>query len=321
MGEGYILGKNVRLHDAFSLEFSGISAQRLASELNLKNENKNTRAKLLLSRKIKQSNFDIVPWAAEKIFSELSEQHIGSGWYLNADGKKFRAGIKYPNGTKIRYSSGLFSIPLHASQITDWGIQNKLKQLNSRSSQFIDAIIRDKVNFSPLVALEEIGEEATYDIEVENEHEFVANGMISHNCIGKYHPHGDIAAYDTLIRMAQTFSMNHTLVQGQGNMGSIDGDPPAAARYTEVRLERLAEEMLADLDKKSVPFVPNFDNTEEEPVILPAKVPNLLVNGSSGIAVGVATNIMPHNLREVCDAIVAYIENKDITSRDPLSNT
>ncbi len=136
--------------------------------------------------------------------------------------------------------------------------------------------------------------------------------------LGKYHPHGDIAAYETLIRMAQTFSMNHTLVQGQGNMGSIDGDPPAAARYTEVRLEKLAEEMLADLNKRCVPFVPNFDNTEEEPVILPAKVPNLLINGSSGIAVGVATNIMPHNLREVCDAVSAYVENPEITTQDLL---
>jgi DNA gyrase subunit A len=136
--------------------------------------------------------------------------------------------------------------------------------------------------------------------------------------LGKYHPHGDIAAYETLIRMAQTFSMNHTLVQGQGNMGSIDGDPPAAARYTEVRLEKLAEEMLADLDKKCVPFVPNFDNTEEEPVVLPAKVPNLLINGSSGIAVGVATNIMPHNLREVCDAVTSYVDNQNITPQELL---
>ena len=134
--------------------------------------------------------------------------------------------------------------------------------------------------------------------------------------IGKYHPHGDIAAYETLVRMAQDFSMNHTLVQGQGNMGSIDGDPAAAQRYTEVRLNKLAEEMLQDLDKKAVPFVPNFDNTEEEPVILPAKVPNLLINGSTGIAVGVATNILQHNLREVCAAVIAYVDNPNMTPQD-----
>ncbi len=138
--------------------------------------------------------------------------------------------------------------------------------------------------------------------------------------IGKYHPHGDIAAYETLVRMAQDFSMNHTLVQGQGNMGSIDGDPPAAQRYTEVRLNKLAEEMLSDIEKKPVNFVPNFDNTEEEPIVLPAKAPNLLLNGAAGIAVGVATSIMPHNLNEVADAIMAYIDNKDITIEDLLQH-
>lgn len=138
--------------------------------------------------------------------------------------------------------------------------------------------------------------------------------------IGHYHPHGDAAVYETLIRMAQDFSMNHMLVQGQGNMGSIDGDPPAAQRYTEVRLNKIAEEMLADLEKKAVRFVPNFDNTEEEPLVLPSKVPNLLINGSSGIAVGVAANILPHNLREVCDAIVAYVNNREITSEQLLEH-
>ncbi len=136
--------------------------------------------------------------------------------------------------------------------------------------------------------------------------------------IGLYHPHGDQAAYETLVRMAQDFSMNHTLVQGQGNMGSLDGDSAASMRYTEVRLNRLSEEMLQDIDKRAVPFVPNFDNTEEEPVVLPSKVPNLLINGAAGIAVGVATNIMQHNLREVCDAIVAYINKPDITPQELL---
>ncbi len=137
--------------------------------------------------------------------------------------------------------------------------------------------------------------------------------------IGKYHPHGDIAAYETLARMAQDFSMNHILVEGQGNMGSIDGDRPASQRYTEVRLTKLAEEMLEDLNKKAVKMVPNFDGTEEEPLLLPGKVPNLLLNGSSGIAVGVATNIMPHNLIEVCDAVVAYVANQSITSEQLLA--
>ncbi len=144
----------------------------------------------------------------------------------------------------------------------------------------------------------------------------VKSARVVGTVIGRYHPHGDLAAYDTLVRMAQDFSMNHTLVEGQGNMGSIDGDPPAAQRYTEVRLTRLAEEMLADLDKKAVPFVPNFDNTEEEPVVLPSKIPNLLVNGAAGIAVGVATNILQHNLGEVCDAVIAYVDKRDITPQE-----
>ncbi len=132
--------------------------------------------------------------------------------------------------------------------------------------------------------------------------------------LGKYHPHGDAAVYETLVRMAQDFSMNHMLIEGQGNMGSIDGDKAAASRYTEVRLRKIAEDMLEDIEKDSVPMVPNFDNTETEPTVLPSKVPNLLVNGSSGIAVGVATNILPHNLVEVCDAIIAYINDRNISN-------
>ena len=130
--------------------------------------------------------------------------------------------------------------------------------------------------------------------------------------IGKYHPHGDSAVYDALVRMAQTFSLRYPLVQGQGNFGSVDGDPPAAMRYTEVRMMRLAHEMLADIDKETVDFTINYDESLEEPEVLPAKVPNLLLNGSSGIAVGMATNIPPHNLTELCNAIESLIDNPDI---------
>ena len=138
--------------------------------------------------------------------------------------------------------------------------------------------------------------------------------------IGRLHPHGDIAVYETLVRMAQEFSMNHTFVEGQGNFGSIDGDPPAAMRYTEVRLATITEEMLSDLDKHTVPFIPNFDNTEEEPVTMPSKIPNLFLNGAAGIAVGVATSIMPHNLSELCDAVTAYVDNPDITIEELLNH-
>ena len=129
--------------------------------------------------------------------------------------------------------------------------------------------------------------------------------------LGKYHPHGDAAIYDTLVRMAQDFSMRYPLVDGQGNFGSIDGDSAAAMRYTEVRMAKIAEEMLADIDKDTVDFVPNFDNTLKEPVVLPSKIPQLLINGSSGIAVGMATNIPPHNLGEIVDALVAIIEGRE----------
>ncbi len=131
--------------------------------------------------------------------------------------------------------------------------------------------------------------------------------------LGKYHPHGDSSVYDTMVRMAQEWSLRYPLIDGQGNFGSIDGDPPAAMRYTEARLKKIAEDMLEDLHKETVDFQLNFDDSLEEPTVLPTRIPQLLVNGASGIAVGMATNILPHNLSEVIDGINAYIENKDIT--------
>lgn len=138
------------------------------------------------------------------------------------------------------------------------------------------------------------------------------SARICGDVIGKYHPHGETAVYDTLVRMAQDFSLRNPLVDGQGNFGSLDGDPPAAMRYTEVRMTRLAHEMLADIDKNTVDFSDNYDDTLKEPTVLPAKFPNLLVNGSSGIAVGMATNIPPHNLGEVCDAAIELINDPDV---------
>jgi DNA gyrase subunit A len=138
--------------------------------------------------------------------------------------------------------------------------------------------------------------------------------------LGKYHPHGDQAVYEAMVRMAQDFSLRYPLVDGQGNFGSVDGDSPAAMRYTEARLEAMAEEMLADIQKETVDFGPNFDGTLTEPLVLPGAFPNLLVNGSSGIAVGMTTNIPPHNLGEVCDALVYMIDRykklDDISAAD-----
>ena len=134
--------------------------------------------------------------------------------------------------------------------------------------------------------------------------------------IGKYHPHGDTAVYDTIVRLAQDFSMRYPLIDGQGNFGSVDGDAPAAMRYTEIRMSRIAHEMLADLDKETVNFAPNYDGSEREPLVMPTRLPNLLINGSSGIAVGMATNVPPHNLNEVVDACFALIDNPDCSVDD-----
>ena len=130
--------------------------------------------------------------------------------------------------------------------------------------------------------------------------------------LGKYHPHGDTAVYDTMVRMIQDFSLRYPLIDGQGNFGSIDGDSPAAMRYTEARMARISEELLRDIDKNTVDFTANFDDTLEEPVVLPALLPNLLINGASGIAVGMATNIPPHNLVEIISGVQALIDNPEL---------
>ena len=157
---------------------------------------------------------------------------------------------------------------------------------------------------------------AMHDMGMLHNKPFKKSARIVGEVLGKYHPHGDMAVYDALVRMAQDFSLRYQLINGQGNWGSVDGDSAAAMRYTEARLKSLAEEMLQDIDKQTVKFVPNFDESLEEPSILPSKVPNLLVNGSSGIAVGMATNIPPHNMAEVVDGITAQIDNPAITTNE-----
>jgi DNA gyrase subunit A len=154
---------------------------------------------------------------------------------------------------------------------------------------------------------------AMYEMGLFSNRPYRKSARIVGEVLGKYHPHGDSAVYDALVRMAQDFVMRYPLVDGQGNFGSIDGDSPAAMRYTEARLTKIAEEMLADIGKNTVDFMPNFDATLKEPVVLPSKIPNLLINGSSGIAVGMATNMPPHNLAEVCEGIIAYIQNPEIS--------
>jgi DNA gyrase subunit A len=151
-----------------------------------------------------------------------------------------------------------------------------------------------------------------YELGVLSNRGYKKSARIVGEVLGKYHPHGDTSVYDAMVRMAQEWSLRYMMVDGQGNFGSVDGDPPAAMRYTEAKMRKISEEMLADIDKETVDTQLNFDDTLSEPTVLPTKIPTLLVNGASGIAVGMATNMPPHNLTEVIDGTVAYIENNDI---------
>ncbi len=305
-------------YEFYSLEFRGRHALLLAASLDLANKNKRSNLVAMLSKRQRDcwSSLDAIPFAGERIFGELSALHLGGGWYEDTGGSKFRMGIRYKFGSKIRYPADLSLKPLRMSQIIDWGILEKLKKIGSPLGGLIDSIIEDKLCFLKVESVEPAPAEKTYDIQVENEHEFIANGMVSHNCLGKYHPHGDVAVYDALVRMAQDFSLRYPLVQGQGNFGSVDGDSPAAQRYTEARLAAISDEMLADIDKDTVNFGPNFDSSLKEPLLLPAALPNLLVNGSSGIAVGMATNIPSHNLNEVADAIIYFLDHPEAEIKD-----
>ena len=156
------------------------------------------------------------------------------------------------------------------------------------------------------------------ELGVQSNKPYKKSARIVGEVLGKYHPHGDSSVYDAMVRMAQEWSLRYPLVDGQGNFGSVDGDSPAAMRYTEARLKKIAEETLADIDKETVDFQPNFDDSLTEPTVLPTRIPNLLVNGASGIAVGMATNMPPHNLTEIIDATIAYIDNNNITTEEIL---
>lgn len=150
---------------------------------------------------------------------------------------------------------------------------------------------------------------AMWDIGLKSSAKFRKSATVVGEVLGKYHPHGDSAVYDSMVRLAQDFSMRHTLVNGQGNFGSMDGDSAAAMRYTEAKLAKIAEEILGDIDKNTVDFMPNYDGMHQEPKVLPSKVPQLLLNGTMGIAVGMATSIPPHNLNELCDAAEVLLDN------------
>src|SRR5436853_6594088 len=160
---------------------------------------------------------------------------------------------------------------------------------------------------------------AMHDMGILHNRKYVKCAKVVGECLGKYHPHGDSAIYDALVRMAQPFSLRYPLINGQGNFGSVDGDPPAAMRYTEAKLSAITGELMADIDKQTVDMVPSYDGSEAEPSVLPARIPNLLINGASGIAVGMTTNIPPHNLREVAGAVRHLVDNPEATAEDLLT--
>jgi len=314
---GVINGKDVKGRQLFhSLEIRSRYACLLASLLNVSQKSKAENLKRIKLNKVKTAGYDAIPNAGRLIFKELSKKHLGGGWYCDESGNKFRMGVKYPAGCKIRYSKNLPEKNIGRKQILDWRIFDKLKKINSPLSEILEGFIKNELYFIKVEKVEKCGREKTFDLQVEKEHEFIANGMLSHNCLGKYHPHGDLSVYDAIIRMAQDFSLRYPLVRGQGNVGSIDGDPPAAMRYVEAKLERIADEMLKDLDKGTVDFTDNFDATLQEPVVMPSNFPNLLVNGSEGIAVGMATKIPPHNLSEVVGAAIALIDNPELSDAE-----
>jgi len=313
---GIIKGKQISSRFPFLyLEVRGKFAQKLACFLDLASRKKKETLKRMIRRKTSTTKTDMIPFAGEFIFTELTRKHLGGGWYEDKMGKKFRAGIKYKTGCKIRYSSDILKKNLHKSQVIEWGLFEKLQRINSPLMKNLKEILEEDVFFAKVESIEKMHPQETYDLEIENQHEFIANGMVVHNCLGKYHPHGDTAVYDALIRMAQDFSLRYPLVEGQGNVGSVDGDPPAAMRYVEARLKKVSDEMLKDIEKDTVDFMDNFDGSLKEPVVLPSNIPNLLINGSSGIAVGMATNIPPHNLSEIVDALVALIDEPEISDK------
>ncbi len=261
-------------YDVFALEISSRSLQKLAQQIQLQHPEKQARMQRILEAKTLQEQARKIPF--------------GGG---------------YEDEEETQSSIDLYFESLH-----ELGILSKLKQIDSVYAPFLMELEQLGISFTEVVSVCETTAQKTYDIQVETAHEFIANGVLVHNCLGKYHPHGDSSVYDTMVRMAQDWSLRYPLVDGQGNFGSVDGDSPAAMRYTEARLSRISSELLADLDKDTVDFQPNFDDSLQEPTVMPTRLPHLLMNGATGIAVGMATNMMPHNLNELVDGISAYIE-------------
>ncbi|MGI5215756.1 DNA topoisomerase (ATP-hydrolyzing) [Plantactinospora sp. CA-290183] len=239
------------------------------------------------------------------VMAEFSAAHVGGGWFRDRDGKAFRSSLSAGGGTTVRYGRDRAGTLLADRYFPLWraerdGWVRRLRRIGSPLADRLDALSGS--SFLRVESVEPVDADTTYDIQVgTDDHAFVAEGYVVHNCMGKYHPHGDTAIYDAMVRLAQGFSLNAPLIDGHGNFGSPD-DGPAAARYTEARMSREAMLLVGELGEATVDFRPNYDGSLLEPGVLPAAFPNLLVNGTSGIAVGMATNMIPHNLGEVVAA-------------------
>ncbi|ADY73797.1 DNA gyrase, A subunit [Desulfurobacterium thermolithotrophum DSM 11699] len=313
--DGYINGRRIKgKHSLYYLEITG---KYVVAALNA--PIKPIKAEKFNFRGLKRNKSDEIPYMGSLLLKEFSEKHLGGGWYSQIDGKKIRCGLKYKDGAKIRYSKGLKEkFRLYRDSLEELGILKKAELIGSKYTDFLKSVKEFNWFFCKVKSVSNIAPEVTYDIQVDEDHEFVANGVVVHNCLGKFHPHGDTAVYDALVRMAQDFSMRYPLIDGQGNFGSIDGDSQAAMRYTEARLSKISIELLKDIEKDTVDFRPNFDESLTEPEVLPARFPNLLVNGSAGIAVGMATNIPPHNLKEVCQAVKYMVDHEEAETHELL---
>ncbi|MCB9638001.1 MAG: Hint domain-containing protein [Myxococcales bacterium] len=301
----------------WALEICGFSLQRLAPWLSLQVPQKRERLEALQQRECKVEDADEIPFLGPILLEEFRHRHLGGGWYQTSDGQKVRAGLHYADGTKLRYSADLAStFRLSFSKLHSINFLEKMRVIQSCHLHRVESWQAQSITFAFVDSIEDVEPAITYDIQVEEEHEFVAEGLLVHNCMGKYHPHGDSAIYDAMVRMAQPFVLRVPLVDGYGNFGSIDGDRAAAMRYSEARLQTASLELLDELKHETVAMRSNFDGTQEEPVVLPAKFPQLLVNGCSGIAVGMATNIPPHNPIEVMDALLYLIDNQHNTNNE-----
>ncbi len=305
-------------YPAFVLEIGSQSFQALGAHLNLTHPVKRSRlADHLQSGRFQPEQARRIPYLGQKIMTEFQAKHLGGGWYMGANGSKVRCGLRYADGTKLRYHANLAqTFEVYYSTLATLGVLNKLDAIGSAYADLVRGLAAQGITFNQVKSVRPAPAQVTFDIQVERDHEFIANGMLVHNCMGNYHPHGDAAIYGTLVRMAQDFSLRYPLIDPQGNFGSVDGDPPAAHRYTECRLTPLAMEMLDDLDRDTVDFMPNYDQSRREPVVLPGRFPNFLCNGGEGIAVGMSTSVPPHNLREVADACAYMLDHPDATADD-----